>query len=289
MNASNHQLKKPPAWLTTSALIYPELYKLSKSSSSTSLPGHIPLSLPASSVTSNQHLESSPLFLPPVIQNQLTDAPSASDEITATAKRKVGRRQRDDEPKSKRTAQNRAAQRAFRERKQAYLQELEARVYELEALQQVKDFDLAKENHRLNQKLKELEFENNRLKTNNSFHFEFPIPPQTSTDIPSSITNFNLASNITASPFALDTMSITGLDSFTDLFGDSVQSNIDTPPVSARYDQHGNDPSELSDTFDFDEYFALPAVIESQLTTKEQSLRDQETPEAFQVIETHII
>ncbi|RCI16731.1 hypothetical protein L249_2764 [Ophiocordyceps polyrhachis-furcata BCC 54312] len=53
-------------------------------------------------------------------------------EISAKAPKKPGRKPLTSEPTSKRKAQNRAAQRAFRERKEKHLQDLETKVHELE-------------------------------------------------------------------------------------------------------------------------------------------------------------
>lgn len=71
---------------------------------------------------------------------------------------------------TKRKAQNRAAQRAFRERKERHVKELEAKVSELESLTK----RMQEENDKLRGKLSKLESENNVLKGSNTT-FTFPV------------------------------------------------------------------------------------------------------------------
>ncbi|KAI8328250.1 hypothetical protein BC941DRAFT_445369 [Chlamydoabsidia padenii] len=78
------------------------------------------------------------------------------------------------DPKQKRKAQNRAAQRAFRERKEKHVAELQERIRELEELTSKTDEDLINENNRLKEQLKKLEEENYALK-DAKFTFEFPV------------------------------------------------------------------------------------------------------------------
>ncbi|KAG0182226.1 hypothetical protein DFQ28_006983 [Apophysomyces sp. BC1034] len=79
------------------------------------------------------------------------------------------------DPKQKRKAQNRAAQRAFRERKEKHVSELQERIRELEDACALKDEDLIKENLKLKQELKKLQEENYALK-GTMFTFQFPVP-----------------------------------------------------------------------------------------------------------------
>ena len=72
----------------------------------------------------------------------------------------------------KRKAQNRAAQRAFRERKDRHVKDLEAKVTALEEVTS----KVADENTRLKSRLVELEAENNALKGSN-ITFTFPVTP----------------------------------------------------------------------------------------------------------------
>ncbi|KAL1915854.1 uncharacterized protein VTP21DRAFT_6242 [Calcarisporiella thermophila] len=73
---------------------------------------------------------------------------------------------------TKRKAQNRAAQRAFRERKEKYVKELEDRIKELEK-NETKSSQLEEENKKLREIIQQLQDENNSLKSD--FTFEFPL------------------------------------------------------------------------------------------------------------------
>jgi bZIP transcription factor len=73
---------------------------------------------------------------------------------------------------TKRKAQNRAAQRAFRERKERHLKDLQAKTQELEQTTN----RMNEENSRLKAKLQALEMENSALKGQN-ITFSFPVPP----------------------------------------------------------------------------------------------------------------
>ncbi|KAG0275110.1 DNA-binding transcription factor yap1 [Linnemannia exigua] len=91
------------------------------------------------------------------------------------APKKAGRKPLTTEPTTKRKAQNRAAQRAFRERKEKYVKSLEDRIKELEDLNPGKgDNKLAEENMNLKVLVQKLETENYFLKEQ-SFNFDFPI------------------------------------------------------------------------------------------------------------------
>ncbi|KAI8387306.1 hypothetical protein BD560DRAFT_382062 [Blakeslea trispora] len=104
------------------------------------------------------------------------------EQTTITAPKRAGRKPLEKsataevslDPKQKRKAQNRAAQRAFRDRKEKHVAELQARIAELEALNAKKDEDLVKENEKLKEQLKRLQEENYALK-GAQFTFEFPI------------------------------------------------------------------------------------------------------------------
>ena len=108
-----------------------------------------------------------PLFYPDV---QTPDAVSGEP----AERKKPGRKPAVDEPKSKRTAQNRAAQRAYRERKEKYAKELETRVAELE--QQLSDQSLFfQENLLLKRRIDELEKFNHALNSSVNFAHERQI------------------------------------------------------------------------------------------------------------------
>ncbi|KAF9972563.1 DNA-binding transcription factor yap1, partial [Modicella reniformis] len=110
-----------------------------------------------------------------------SDGEDSSDETSAQmdgkpAPKKAGRKPLTTEPTNKRKAQNRAAQRAFRERKEKYVKSLEDRIKELEDMQQPNNPDsmLAEENLNLKVLVQKLETENYFLKER-SFTFDFPI------------------------------------------------------------------------------------------------------------------
>ncbi|KAF9182282.1 DNA-binding transcription factor yap1 [Haplosporangium sp. Z 767] len=108
---------------------------------------------------------------------QLSEGDS-SDEAAGDGKpapKKAGRKPLTTEPTNKRKAQNRAAQRAFRERKEKYVKSLEDRIKELEEMNPSRaDSKLAEENMNLKVLVQKLETENYFLKEQ-SFTFDFPI------------------------------------------------------------------------------------------------------------------
>lgn len=77
------------------------------------------------------------------------------------------------DPKLKRKAQNRAAQRAFRERKEQFVNELQEQMRELQALKEKREKELTRENARLKKENERLKEENYVLK-DAKFTFEFP-------------------------------------------------------------------------------------------------------------------
>ncbi|KAI8990105.1 hypothetical protein BDB01DRAFT_780050 [Pilobolus umbonatus] len=116
----------------------------------------------------------------------------SSQEETETIEevKKVGRRpvQSDDEPenpKSKRKAQNRAAQRAFRERKQNHVKELEDRVKELEQKNLEQNGSLLMENQYLKKKIEQLEEEKALLTS--AFSFDIPLSASLTDERPQKI------------------------------------------------------------------------------------------------------
>jgi hypothetical protein len=97
-----------------------------------------------------------------------SSSPSESLPRDLTVKKKPGRKPASTEATDKRTALNRAAQRAFRERKQKYIEELEHRVKELE--EKTRQLDPQK----LEKRIRELEEENQQLKQS---RLDFVWPP----------------------------------------------------------------------------------------------------------------
>ncbi|KAL0075171.1 hypothetical protein F4703DRAFT_1890061 [Phycomyces blakesleeanus] len=78
------------------------------------------------------------------------------------------------DPKLKRKAQNRAAQRAFRERKEKFVSELQEKIDALEREKIESNEILLQENAQLKEQLKQLKEENSTLKET-PFVFEFPV------------------------------------------------------------------------------------------------------------------
>ncbi|KAG0310710.1 DNA-binding transcription factor yap1 [Dissophora globulifera] len=114
---------------------------------------------------------------------QYSEGDNSSDDTNAAidgkpAPKKAGRKPLTTEPTNKRKAQNRAAQRAFRERKERYVKSLEDRIKELEEQQPNAGggggSNLAEENMNLKVLVQKLETENYFLKEQ-SFTFDFPI------------------------------------------------------------------------------------------------------------------
>ncbi|KAF9168195.1 DNA-binding transcription factor yap1 [Actinomortierella ambigua] len=106
-------------------------------------------------------------------ENSGDDEDKGSD--SKPAPKKAGRKPLTTEPTNKRKAQNRAAQRAFRERKERYVKSLEDRIKELEETHATKTSkELEEENMSLKVLVQKLETENYFLKEQ-SFTFDFPI------------------------------------------------------------------------------------------------------------------
>ncbi|KAI8882534.1 hypothetical protein K501DRAFT_333974 [Backusella circina FSU 941] len=107
----------------------------------------------------------------------------AKDDTPDVAPKRAGRKPLNEpdatnlslDPKQKRKAQNRAAQRAFRDRKEKHVSELQARIDELEKLNETKDETLLEENKQLKEMLKKLQDENYALK---GAQFTFKFPPE---------------------------------------------------------------------------------------------------------------
>ncbi|RCI01052.1 hypothetical protein CU097_013066 [Rhizopus azygosporus] len=95
-----------------------------------------------------------------------------SQESDSSINKRPGRKPMPDEelsdseqdPKIKRKAQNRAAQRAFRERKERYVKELEAKLKQVQDTHLVATAQLIRENHQLRSIIYRLEAENHALK-----------------------------------------------------------------------------------------------------------------------------
>ncbi|KAJ3396104.1 DNA-binding transcription factor yap1 [Lobulomyces angularis] len=96
------------------------------------------------------------------------DNEEESNKKGQTEKKKPGRKPTQIDPSNKRTAQNRAAQRAFRERKEKYLSDLETKVRELEEANKLSKGEstlkLIQENKQLKETIENLRTENSMLK-----------------------------------------------------------------------------------------------------------------------------
>ncbi|CAG8544896.1 15368_t:CDS:10 [Acaulospora colombiana] len=122
-----------------------------------------------------------------------------SDPPVEPQKKKPGRKPLTNTPSSKRKAQNRAAQRAFRERKERYVKELESKIEELESL----SAKSVQENQQLKKLVEKLQDENFLLKQT-SFNFEF-TPDEATTALDKDITDLvsphaNLSPNPAENP-----------------------------------------------------------------------------------------
>lgn len=122
----------------------------------------------------------------PAGQAEPKKKPATTSNTSGTQKppaRRPGRRIDPNEPETKRKAQNRAAQRAFRERKERHLKELEDRVEELENEAQTANNEnevLRKQVDRLQAELRKYRNENSPASTlsgfpEKKFTFEFPF------------------------------------------------------------------------------------------------------------------
>ncbi|CAG8566737.1 10126_t:CDS:2, partial [Paraglomus occultum] len=101
---------------------------------------------------------------------ELSSSPTLSEQSPEPQKKKPGRKPLTNTPSSKRKAQNRAAQRAFRERKERYVKELENKIKLLES-QSAKS---VQENEKLRALVEQLQEENSLLKQSN-FSFDFTV------------------------------------------------------------------------------------------------------------------
>ncbi|KAF9956908.1 DNA-binding transcription factor yap1 [Mortierella alpina] len=215
-------------------------------------------------------------------KQQFSEGDNSSDEGHSPgegkpAPKKAGRKPLTTEPTNKRKAQNRAAQRAFRDRKERYVKSLEDRIKELEDLNPGKaDSKLAEENTNLKVLVQKLETENYFLKEQ-SFTFDFPITQpglyneakaqreallQSSTGSGSSSSSPSPATYTTRSDSSLTSASTPGAGQRRSLTGSSVAK----PPT---YDQlPWSPPSSIGDS--------VPnSPLDSDLSTPEQETAAQ--------------
>ncbi|CAG8554127.1 3239_t:CDS:2, partial [Ambispora leptoticha] len=103
-------------------------------------------------------------------QESLSDSPESPQDSSEPQKKKPGRKPLTNTPSSKRKAQNRAAQRAFRERKERYVKELETKIKDLES----QTAKTTHENAQLKSLVEQLQAENYFLKQS-TFAFDFSL------------------------------------------------------------------------------------------------------------------
>ncbi|KAI8888595.1 hypothetical protein K501DRAFT_329719 [Backusella circina FSU 941] len=169
-----------------------------------------------------------------------------TDELNITAPKRAGRKPLDEtktmesinnDPKQKRKAQNRAAQRAFRERKEKHVSELQARIDELEKLNETKDEALVKENEHLKEMLRQLQEENYALK-GAQFTFEFPLSDNGNNTQLSPFTN---SGSSIASP--VEQHHPYGPTSYSSATGEDVSSSSEQSPTSNSLTNEDDSPS----------------------------------------------
>lgn len=161
----------------------------------------------------------------------------------ADSPRRVGRKpvtsedEDSDNPKSKRKAQNRAAQRAFRERKENHVRILEDRVKELEKeLNLDKNSKLLMENEKLKEMITRLQNENAAL-LGSTVSFDYPLSNSTSHDErPQKIIR---QSNVVESPIA-------HFDSFSSGYSTSSKSRSNTPEFQIPTSHQQPPPRQLT-------------------------------------------
>ncbi|CAO3600124.1 unnamed protein product [Absidia cylindrospora] len=141
------------------------------------------------------------------------------------------------DPKQKRKAQNRAAQRAFRERKEKHVSELQERIRELEEMTSKTDANLVEENNKLKEQLKKLEEENYALK-DAKFTFQFPLSDQQ---------NSNATSSPTTSPSSSSSPA-NSTDLQDDPSGGSSSSSTEQSPLSLAQEDDSDTPIPKSST-----------------------------------------
>ncbi|SAM05500.1 hypothetical protein [Absidia glauca] len=155
------------------------------------------------------------------------------------------------DPKQKRKAQNRAAQRAFRERKEKHVSELQERIRELEALTSKTDEDLIQENNRLKEQLKKLEDENYALK-DAKFTFEFPVSDQQQQQPDNNNNNNNTNASPISPPDSLasptTTTPTTTNDMLEDTYGGSSSSSNEQSPRSSNQEDDSDAPATKTPT-----------------------------------------
>ncbi|CAG8472061.1 1227_t:CDS:10 [Diversispora eburnea] len=175
-------------------------------------------------------------------ENDQTSDNALSEQRTEPLKKKPGRKPLNNTPSSKRKAQNRAAQRAFRERKERYVKELETKITELESL----SAKSAQENQQLKTLVEQLQTENFILKQT-SFSFEFPLTKteKSTTLVDKNITDLMSSSSSSSSASSLTQQQHnTTTDTLKSLLSSINDDILDpyTPPSSGTSDEEPSSP-----------------------------------------------
>jgi hypothetical protein len=169
------------------------------------------------------------------------------------------------DPKQKRKAQNRAAQRAFRERKEKHVEELQARIDELEKLNETKDESLIKENEHLKEMLRQLQEENYALK-GAQFTFEFPLSENNNTTQLSPFTN---SGSSIASP--VEQHHLYGPTSYSSTTGEDASSSSEQSPTSISLTNEDDSPSidtpAVTFSTDLLQFGLIPSANDANTTT----------------------
>lgn len=197
-------------------------------------------------------------------QNEPKRREKETDEKVA---KKPGRKPLTSEPTSKRKAQNRAAQRAFRERKEKHLKDLEQKVADLEKASETAN----KENSALRQQIERLQTELNEYRkrltdkpsvssilgkgTNGGFQFEFPLFGLKTP------THFGIGSNTKPGHFPQPNNAINGMRFDTGSQGGRARSS--TTPSGASTIR----PQNMGLTMDSSQFDNTPHTAQEQVPT----------------------
>lgn len=156
-----------------------------------------------------------------------------------------------DNPKSKRKAQNRAAQRAFRERKENHVRILEDRVKELEELNSDKNSKLLAENEQLKEMIARLQNENAAL-LGSSVSFDYPLSAVSDdSHRPSKIIRSSGSGATNTSTLLSDASPVAYFDSLSSSMSCSSKSRSNTPETQAP-PSTGNAPISIDDILGLD-------------------------------------
>ncbi|CAG8471067.1 5867_t:CDS:2 [Ambispora gerdemannii] len=204
-------------------------------------------------------------------QESLPDSPQSPQDSSEPQKKKPGRKPLTNTPSSKRKAQNRAAQRAFRERKERYVKELETKIKSLES----QSAKTTHENAQLKSLVEQLQTENYFLKQS-TFSFDFSLEDngkttENSLALDKSIADLLLSPNQPSQPKPLPVDPVDPVDPSLNTL--SIDLDPFTPPSSNESDE------EL--TFEPIDLFAEADFSQTSQTTKPSSVKPQNAQEFY--------